>query len=88
MAWQRVALGLHVACVLLAYSLVGLAYLFPQRTTAPNPLHYGAVLAMGVFAAVGFMAGLAVMASRSGNSERLVLAFSTIAAFLLALLAW
>jgi hypothetical protein len=87
MQWQRAVLGLHVACVLLAYALGGWAYLSLPRITVPAPVQYAAVLAVCLFAATGFLAGLVLMAGRSGKSERVALAFSTVAAFLLLVIA-
>jgi hypothetical protein len=87
MQWQRAALGLHVACILLAVSLVGWAYLSLPRTTAPTPAQNAAMLAVCLFAATGFLSGLVLMAGRSGKSERFSLALSTVTAFLLLVLA-
>jgi hypothetical protein len=86
MQWQRAVLGLHVACVLLAYTLGGWAYLSLPRITEPAPVQYAAVLEVCLFAASASLTGLILMAGRSGKSERLALAFSTVAAFLLLVL--
>lgn len=87
MRWQRVVLGVHVLSILVACSLEGWAYLFVPRVPVTFETRSTVGLAVSEFAAAGFLAGLALMAGRSRQSESLALAFSTVAALLLLLLA-
>ncbi len=80
---DRIVIGLHTVSVLIAYGVLGLLWLFPQRTSHTGTLSVVARWIVVTFAASGFITGLALMAKRSGRSESIILAISTVAAFLL-----
>jgi hypothetical protein len=78
----KALLWLHIACVVLAYLGIGvLFFLWPSVGYQDSVRE---VIHSVVFwlAAIGFVSGLGSMACRSGKSESVVLAASTIAALL------
>jgi hypothetical protein len=83
---KRIVLGLHTASTLLAYCLIGLGYLFRQRTSQEETITVVLRWNVVMFAAVGSIAGLALMVKRDGRRESILLAVSTVAAFLLLIL--
>jgi hypothetical protein len=70
---------LHVASVFLACTLYGCLYLCPHIGVSVLFV----VNAIGASGAIGFATGLAMMAKRKGESESILLAISTIAAFMI-----
>jgi hypothetical protein len=88
----RLLLWLHFALLVLGYGLLG----FGRFYLGQMPLSLGTLLLLArlvvwtlrVVAALAFVTGLALMALRRGQSESITLAVSTVAAFLLLVLAW
>jgi heme A synthase len=84
---MRIVLCLHLAFVVVAYSLVALGYLVLSRTTYVETQKAAVRSAVVALAALAVLAGLQLMATRSGKQESLWFALSTIAAFVLLILA-
>jgi uncharacterized BrkB/YihY/UPF0761 family membrane protein len=76
-----------LAFVVVAYSLVALGYLFLPRTTYVETQKAAVGSAVVALAAMAVFTGLQLMATRSGKRESVVLALSTIAGFVLLILA-
>jgi hypothetical protein len=83
---RRIFTGVHVACNFIGYTLFG--SLLSPILRADDMCFVAMVVlcAIPVFGAVAFVTGIAAMAMRSGKDESLLLAFSTIAAFVLMIL--
>ena len=69
---------LHVITVLSAYSLYGLLCLFPQIAINSAATSIPIVGCLGL---LGFVTGLTLMALRKPGAESILLAVSTVAAF-------
>jgi hypothetical protein len=80
-------LCLHVAYLIAAYALVVLAYFILPSGTNVGPRHTAISTAILTCAFLSFASGAVSMYVRSGKSESIALAFSTIAAFVLLFLA-
>ncbi|MGA2035731.1 MAG: hypothetical protein ABSG68_26070 [Thermoguttaceae bacterium] len=84
---NEVALALHILSLAVGCPILFLFYLFPQRTSHVETIRIVGLEVIAVLFALGFMTGLAVMATKKGRSESIILAISTIFAFLLFLVA-
>lgn len=86
MTRNQITIGLHIAGVLTSYFVLGLSYVVLPRTTNMNSLGVALMAVVVIMAATGFLTGLLMMIRRSGQSESLALAISTVAAFILLVL--
>jgi hypothetical protein len=82
---NKTIIWLHVAFVLLAYCVTGLSFLFIPKTTDPGSQKLWMASLVMLLAASGSILGIGLMLRLSGKSDSLVLAVSTIAAFMLLL---
>lgn len=87
MSKNQSMIGLHVASVLMSYFVLGLSYAMLPRTTNISSLAVAMMSAIVIMVATVFMTGILLMIRRSGKSESIALAVSTVAAFLLLVLA-
>jgi hypothetical protein len=74
---------LHFCLVLTACALFGVSYIVRPTMIHADLRTVLVVNSISSFAAIGALTGLAVMAGRSGKSESVVIAISTVASFLL-----
>jgi hypothetical protein len=84
---SRKVLWLHIVSVVAAYALVAIWYTALPATTNSEPQRTAATQVVAILAATGSLTGLGLMARRSGATESIALAVSTIAAVLLLILA-
>jgi hypothetical protein len=73
--------------VVLAYAVLGLSYLFLPRTTNTANHELLARLIVVIFAGLGFVTGFGQLLRKGGRAEGIALATTTIAAFVLLILA-
>ena len=85
MAAKRILLCLHLGSVVVAYGLLALGWALLPNSTSVDAHRAAVVSAISLLSVLGAATGLASMALRSGKSERVGLAVSTVAAVLLAL---
>ncbi len=68
----------HGLCVFLACCFFGLSYAFPPRVTHVDPGLEMAAAGVRLFAGLGALTGIWLMAKRKGKSESWLLAASTL----------
>jgi len=83
---HKMTLPLHISSVLVAYSVFGVSHLLLPRTASISDQGIVVASAIAVFAGMGFVTGLLLMFRKRGRTENIILAISTIAAFLLLVL--
>jgi len=78
---------LHVVSTVIAYSAFGLSYFVLPRTTNVGTEKIAAVATIITFSAVASLSGLGLLVVKRDKPENIVFAVSTVAAFLLFVLA-
>ena len=78
-------LKLHVLCLAVALTVVSFLYWPTAFALFPRDVWEWIVWSLPLFAGTAFVSGIIEMSQRSGKSESITLAFSTIVSFLLSL---
>ena len=84
---KTAALRLHILSVAIALCAFGAQYVFGRPSPHVHMPEIVLTLTQRVFAAVGSVTGVGLMATRSGKSESVLLGLSTVGALCLLLIA-